>query len=272
MDYYICTTCGTQFAQSETPSQACLICSDKRQYIGYEGQQWTTLAALQAGNFHNVFKEYEPHLTGIGTEPSFAIGQRALLLQTDQGNVLWDCISYLDGDTVAAIQQRGGLKAIAISHPHFYTTMVEWAEQFDAPIYLHEANRRWVMRPSERITFWPGEALSLLDDVTLVCLGGHFSGSAVLHWSGGADGKGILLTGDTIQVVADRTWVSFMYSFPNLIPLPASEIRRIRDGIAPYSFGSLYGMRFESVVATDAKNVVLRSAGRYMRALEERLT
>src|SRR5207244_5727183 len=85
------------------------------------GQQWTTLAALQAGNFHNVFKEYEPHLTCIGTEPSFAIGQRALLVQTDQGNVLWDCISYLDDDTLTAIQQRGGLKAIAISHPHFYT-------------------------------------------------------------------------------------------------------------------------------------------------------
>jgi hypothetical protein len=122
MDYYMCTTCGTQLAQSETPPQACPICSDQRQYIGYEGQKWTTLAALQAGNFHTVFKEYEPQLTGIGTEPSFAIGQRALLLQTEQGNVLWDCISYLDGDMVAAIQQRGGLQAIAISHPHFYTT------------------------------------------------------------------------------------------------------------------------------------------------------
>jgi hypothetical protein len=272
MDYYICTTCGTQFAQSETPPQACPICSDQRQYIGYEGQTWTTLAAMQAGNFHTVFKDYEPHLTGIGTEPPFAIGQRALLLQTDQGNVLWDCMSFLDSDTVAAIQRRGGLKAIAISHPHFYTTMVEWAEQFDAPIYLHEANRRWVMRPSEHITFWPGEALSLLDEVTLVRLGGHFSGSAVLHWSGGADGKGLLLTGDTIQVVADRNWVSFMYSFPNLIPLPVAAIRRICDGIAPYSFERLYGMRFESVVATDAKNIVLRSAERYMRALEERLT
>jgi glyoxylase-like metal-dependent hydrolase (beta-lactamase superfamily II) len=150
--------------------------------------------------------------------------------------------------------------------------MVEWAEQFDAPIYLHEANRRWVMRPSERITFWPGETLPLLDEVILVRLGGHFSGSAVLHWSGGADGKGILVTGDTIQVVADRNWVSFMYSFPNLIPLPATEIRRIRDGIAPYNFERLYGMRFESVVASDAKNVVLRSAERYIRALEERLS
>ena len=74
MDYYICTTCGTQFAQSETPPQECPICSDQRQYIGYEGQTWTTLAAMQAGNFHTGFKEYEPHLTGIGTEPSLLSG------------------------------------------------------------------------------------------------------------------------------------------------------------------------------------------------------
>jgi hypothetical protein len=84
---------------------------------------------MQSGDFHNVFKEYEPGLTGIGTEPIFAIGQRALLLQTDQGNILWDCITYLDHDTVAAIQQRGGLKAIAISHPHFYTTIYALQER-----------------------------------------------------------------------------------------------------------------------------------------------
>src|SRR3989442_9232832 len=123
MNYWICTTCGTEFAQSQKPPTGCPICQDQRQYIGQEGQKWTTLASMQAGGFHNAFKEYDPRLTGIGTEPSFAIGQRALLVQTDQGNVLWDCISYLDEDTVAAIQQRGGLKAIAISHPHFYTSV-----------------------------------------------------------------------------------------------------------------------------------------------------
>src|SRR5437764_349938 len=163
MEHWICTTCGTQFAATETPPDACPICCDQRQYIGDEGQKWTTLAAMQEDNYHNTLKEYEPHLTGIGTVPTFAIGQRALLLQTDAGNVLWDCISLLDDDTVAAIQQLGGLKAIAISHPHFYTTMVEWAERFNVSIYLHEADRQWVMRPDERITFWPGETYSLMN-------------------------------------------------------------------------------------------------------------
>jgi hypothetical protein len=272
MQCWICVTCGTQFAQSETPPKECPICSDKRQYIGYEGQKWTTLASMQQDGFHNTFKEHEPHLTGMGTQPTFAIGQRALLIQTDQGNVLWDCISLLDDATVAAIQKLGGLKAIAISHPHFFTSMVDWAQRFDARIYLHEALSRWVMRPDERITFWLGETYSLQDDITLIRLGGHFSGSTVLHWKSGADGKGALLTGDTIQVVSDRNWVSFMYSYPNLIPLPPSEISRIRDTVAQYDFERLYGMYFERVVAADAKNAVIRSADRYIQALEQRLS
>ena len=104
--------------------------------------------------------------------------------------------------------------------------------------------------------------------MTLIRLGGHFAGGTVLHWQQGADGKGALLSGDIIQVVADRQWVSFMYSYPNLIPLPATEIKRIRDTIAPYSFERLYGAWFERIVTHDAHAVVLRSADRYIRALQ----
>lgn len=272
MAYYICTTCGTQFPESQTPPSACPICSDQRQYIGHEGQQWTTLANMRAKGMHNKLKEYEPGLTGIGTEPSFAIGERALLVQTGEGNILWDCITYLDDETIAEIQRRGGLRAIAISHPHFYTTMIEWANQFDVPIYLHEANRKWVMRPDPRIIFWSDETHPLTSDITLVRLGGHFSGSTVLHWQSGADGKGALLTGDTIQVVADRNWVSFMYSYPNQIPLPATDVRRIRDTIAPYPFEHLYGGWFDAVLASNAHHAVQASANRYIEALEHRLS
>lgn len=272
MNNWICTTCGTQFAPTETPPQGCPICLDNRQYVGYEGQKWTTLANMRKSNFHNKIQEHEPRLFGIGTKPTFAIGQRALLVQTAQGNILWDCISFLDDETIAAIQQRGGIRAIAISHPHFYSSMIEWANAFDARIYLHEADRQWIMRPDERITFWSDETLSLQDDITLVRLGGHFPGSTVLHWAGGSDGKGLLLTGDTIQVVADHNWMSFMYSYPNFIPLPASVVSRMRDTIAQYRFERLYGMRFESVVAPDARDKVIKSANRYIQALEQPLS
>ena len=271
MENWICITCGTQYPASKIPPKECPICLDERQYIGNQGQKWTTIASMKADGFRNVLKELESHLTGIGTEPSFAIGQRALLVQTEQGNVLWDCISPLDDGTVESVQKLGDIKAMAISHPHFYSSMIDWATRFDTKIYLHEANRQWIMRPDERITFWSGKTLNLIDDITLVQLGGHFSGSTVLHWGKGANGKGSLLTGDTIQVVSDRRWVSFMYSYPNLIPLPASEIRRIRDEIEQFHFDRIYGGWFERDVSTDARNAVLRSADRYIRALERRL-
>lgn len=271
MEYWICVTCGSQFAQSQEPPPQCPICLDQRQYIGHQGQQWTTLSKMQQDGYQNIMQQEEPHLTGIGTTPSFAIGQRALLIQTDQGNVLWDCISFLDDETVQAVQDLGGIAAIAISHPHYYSSMIEWAERFHAPVYLHEADHQWVMRLDKRITFWSGETLPLLDGVTLVRLGGHFAGGTVLHWPRGAEGRGALLTGDIIYVVADRAWVSFMYSYPNLIPLPAQEIRRMRETIAPYPFERLYAAWFDRVVRADASTAVQQSAERYIKAIEEGL-
>ena len=146
-----------------------------------------------------AFEEEAPRLLGIGTEPEFAIGQRALLLQSPGGNLLWDCISLLDDETIAEVNARGGIRAIAISHPHFYSSMIEWAECFDAQIFLHSADREWVMRKSRRIQFWEGTTLSLWDELTLINCGGHFEGGTVLHWPTGANGKGALLTGDIIH-------------------------------------------------------------------------
>lgn len=271
MEHWICVICGTQFAPSQEQPQACPICADQRQYIRHKGQQWTTLATMQKEGLKNTLKEHEPGLTGIGTTPGFAIGQRALLVQTEKGNVLWDCITLLDENTAKAVEQLGGIDALVISHPHYYTTMIEWAERFHARVYLHEADRQWVMRPDERITFWSGETLSLMDDVTIVRLGGHFPGSTVLHWAKGAEGKGALLTGDTIYVVQDRNWVSFMYSYPNLIPLPSAEIRRMREVISQYNFERVYAAWFEAIVQADAKNAVLKSADRYIQAVEKGL-
>lgn len=114
---------------------------------------------------------------------------------------------------------------------------------------------------------YAGDALDLGDGVTLVRLGGHFTGGTVLHWAGGADGRGAVLSGDILAVASDRRYVSFMYSFPNYIPLPASEVRRIREAIEPYTFDRIYGAWWGRVVHTDAKEAVRRSADRYIRAI-----
>lgn len=267
MNNYICQTCGTQFPETAAPPEGCPICLDERQYVGWRGQTWTTLAELRAER-QNVVKTEEPGLTGIGTKPDFAISQRALLVQSPHGNILWDCISLIDDATIEALNALGGVAAIAISHPHYYSCMVEWSRAFNrAPIYLHAADRQWVMRPDPAIVFWEGETHALHDGLTLVRCGGHFAGGQVLHWPQGADGRGVLLTGDILYVVSDRRYVSFMYSFPNLIPLAEPAIRNIEQALAPYAYDRIYSAWFDRVVWDDAKNAVARSAQRYRKAL-----
>ncbi len=267
MPNYICVTCGVQYAESKQPPEACAICQDERQYVGWQGQQWTTLEAVQA-DFHNVIKLREPNLTGIVSQPKVGIGQRALLVQTPTGNILWDCITLIDEPTIAAIKALGGISAIAISHPHYYSTIVEWSRAFDAPIYLHAADRHWVMRPDPAIEFWEGQTKSLGEGLTLINCGGHYRGGTVLHWAAGAEGRGALLTGDILQVVSDRRYVSFMYSYPNMIPLPAHSVRQITETIAPFEYDRIYGAFEGLIIDTNAKAGVAYSAERYIKALE----
>ena len=267
MKNWICETCGTQFDAAAAPPAHCPICEDERQYVGWNGQRWTTLEDLRRDHSNRI--EDDAGVIGIGTVPGFAISQRALLLQTAAGNVLWDCITLLDDATRAEVARLGGIDAIAISHPHFYSGMVEWSHAFGGvPIYLHEADREWVMRRDESIVHWSGESREILPGVTLLRLGGHFPGGTVLHWADGADGAGALFVGDIIAVVQDRRSVSFMYSFPNLIPLPAAEVQRIAAAVEPYAFERVYGGWWGLNVLQDAKAAVRRSADRYQRALE----
>ena len=211
----------------------------------------------------------EPGLTALLTKPSFGIGQRAFLIESPGGNVLWDCIALIDDETERFIRERGGLHAIVISHPHYYTTMVEWMDRFDVPVYLHAFDRQWVMRPDPRLKFWEGETKALHDNLTLIRGGGHFPGGSMLHWPAGAECKGALLSGDIIQVVPDRRWVSFMYSYPNLVPLSAREVRRLAGTVEPFEFDRVYGAFHPMQVAQDGKDAVRRSAERYIRHLED---
>lgn len=263
MDNYICVQCGVQFAASKTPPAACPICEDDRQYANWHGQQWTTLAQLQTTH-QNTLRPEGPGLIGIGTEPSFAIGQRGLLVQAQGGNVLWDCITLIDAATVDAVNALGGLTAIAISHPHYFSTMVEWSHAFGgAPIYLHEALQPWVMRPDPAIHYWRGDSHTLRPGLTLLRPGIHFEGGTVLHWAEGAHGQGAILAGDIFQVVSDRRYVSFMYSYPNLIPEKPAIIRQALDLVEPYPFDHIYGAWWDRNVIGDAKAALARSAARY---------
>ena len=266
MSNFICTTCGTQFGETDQPPKECAICNDDRQYVGWQGQQWASLDDLRRSH-RNIILMEESSLYGIGMEPSFAIRQRALLVTHPTGNILWDCIPLLDQALIEMVGAIGGISAIAISHPHYYALMIEWGRAFDCPIYLHAADQKWVMRPDSAIVFWEGETKEICGRLTLIRCGGHFEGGTVLHWPDGAGGKGAILSGDILQVVQDRRWVSFMYSYPNLIPLPVSGIRRIVAAVEPFTFDRIYGAWWGKTVLSDAKAAVMRSAERYIRAI-----
>jgi hypothetical protein len=261
---YLCRACGTQYPPSDEPPAACPICEDPRQYIPHdEGQRWLTFEEFL--DSHEADLQDDHGLLGIGCTPSFAIGQRALLVKSSAGNVLWDCTPYLDDKVAERIAAEGGVAAIAISHPHYYSTMVEWARTFSCPIYLHEAERKWVLRPDPAVRFWEGETHELGGGLTLIRCGGHYEGGQVLHWRE----RRALLSGDIVQVIPDRRYVSFMYSYPNLIPLPVSKVQQIADALAPFEFDTIYGAWFDRFIEADGSNIVRRSAERYIRAVTE---
>ena len=268
MTRWICQRCGVQYPETETPPDRCPICDEERQFVGPEGQVWTTHDALLAKGYTTEIIEHEPGLSSFYPRPTYGIGQRAFLLETPAGNLLWDCITIVDEPTLEYVRARGGIQAIAISHPHYYSSMIEWSDAFGgAPVYIHANDRQWVQRPTSNVVFWEGLSTPLFGELTLICPGGHFDGGIVAHWPGGADGRGVLMAGDILQVVQDRRWVSFMYSYPNLIPLSASQVQRIADIVRPYEYDRLYGAFPNQLIPTDAHEAVERSAQRYIEHL-----
>ncbi|GAQ82012.1 hypothetical protein KFL_000970380 [Klebsormidium nitens] len=269
---FVCETCNVQYAPSATPPPGnCPVCADERQYVPQSGQRWTTLAKLGSGH-RNAFQRMEPQLLGIGTEPKSGIGQRALLVSTKEGNLLWDCIALLDGATRDIVTALGGIKAIAISHPHYYSTCVEWSRAFSAPIYIHTKERAWVeaVRPdaiAEHFHFWEGDQQPLFGGLSLWHLGGHFAGAQICHWQAGAGGEGALLVGDIIQINPGCETVGVMRSYPCLIPLSDATVARIQTRMArlpPYR--TVYGA-FWYQVMKDAGGKIEYSLERYRKWL-----
>ena len=268
MNTLICETCGTRvaFGQDAQPSE-CRVCTDDRQYVGWTGQKWITPEVMQQ-RYRNRM-EKDGAVFCIGVTPQFGIDQRALILPTDVGNIMWECVSHVTPQALDALKRMGGVSAIAISHPHFYSAMAEWSEALgNVPILVHEEDSSWVQCSQRNVQYWRGEIHSLSKSVTLVHCGGHFSGSAALHWASGPTAGGALFPGDALQVVFDRRHVTFMYSSPNYIPMAPSAVRAIRNRIAPYAFEDVYGFTWGRNIIGGGKAAVQESFERYFRALE----
>jgi hypothetical protein len=258
----VCTTCGTQYAQHEIAGAACAICNDDRQYVPEHGQIWTSLQALQSTH-SLITKQLHQQLYEIKMVPSFAIGQRALLVVTPEGNVLWDCVTLLTEPVIAWIKSLGGLKAIAFSHPHYYTTMNEWAGVFDCPIYIHESDAPWVFNRGPQLQFWTGADMALWSGMRIINVGGHFPGSCILQVPFLSAG-GAVLCGDTFYIAPGKKHIAVMYSYPNRIPLPLQEVQRIKKRMHPISFDTMYGFYDYQNLEGNAKTIMENSFNRYV--------
>lgn len=263
--FWICRTCAVEHA--ERPA-VCAICADERQWVPPSGQAWTTLAELAPGR-HVEVAALEPDLYALAAVPGVGIGQQAKLLRTAAGSLLWDPLGYLDDDAVTAVRDLAGppgVVAVVASHPHMYGVQVEWSRRLSdpertVPVLVSAADAGWVARPDPAVEPWDGER-EILPGVVLSQPGGHFPGSAVVHWDAGADGRGVLLAGDTVMANPDRTSVSFMRSYPNRLPLSGAVAERVAAHVARRPFDRLYN-NFDGVVPRDARDVVLHSAARH---------
>jgi hypothetical protein len=69
------------------------------------------------------------------------------------------------------------------------------------------------------------------------------------------------------QYAADREHVSFMYSYPNYIPLSASTVERIVAAVGPFEYDRVYGAFWDAVIERGGRAAVARSAERYRAAI-----
>lgn len=256
----ICATCAVEHDQPVP--DVCPICADERQYVPEAGQQWLTLDELARTGRRTVLEQNEPGLFAVRTEPKVGIGQTSQLLVTPTGSLLWDPVGYVDNSGVESVLEHGPVVAIAASHPHMFGVQVEWSRRLgNVPVLVAEADRQWLGRSGPNVDYWSGTT-TITDGLVLHQVGGHFPGSAVVHWAAGANGKGVLLTGDSVFPNPDRRTVAFMRSYPNRLPLSGAVALRIAAQLEGLEFDRIYG-NFNNAIRSGAKDVLQQSAQRH---------
>lgn len=257
-DLVQCSVCGVEYDAANLPV-LCPICADERQYLASDGRQHWTHPTEFDGEIDLV--ELEPDLWGLTVRGAVGIGQQAKVAVTPSGVVMVDVPAAITSAAVAAVAALGPARAIIPTHPHMFGVQSLWARALEVPVYVSKVDSRWLGRRPESLHLWE-EEIRPVDTVTASQPGGHFPGSAVIHWPG-ADGRGVLLCGDTIGVNADRTSASFMRSFPNRLPLSGPVAIRIAAHVAQrYDFERAYD-NFYGKIPRSARARITASAERH---------
>ncbi|BBN04693.1 hypothetical protein MPTK1_3g06910 [Marchantia polymorpha subsp. ruderalis] len=236
----VCGHCGTMFGVGKARGD-CVICTDDRQ-LGLLpwGQSWGTYSQLRRLEAPLLLRNAERDLVEISYTTK---RQRCFLILNPLGNILWGSTTFLDDAAIVTIKKLGGIRAIAVSHPHELFGYAKWAVTFQCPVYIHERDKNLVVHNTEFIETWDGEELALCSQIKLIRLGGHYDGGAILHWTNNGldqDGKGVILCADMLQVGEDGQTVSSMRSYHNFIPISESDVQRIIWKLLSVEYERLY--------------------------------
>lgn len=272
----ICITCGTQFSGNVSTPEICPICIDDRQHVPPCGQKWISRDDLKKN--YQVSLQSMPGLSGgqsapatsvyrLKVDPHFALNNRAILIKSKSGNILWDCIPVLDEAAIDSIKSMGGLKAIAISHPHYYSNMNDWAAAFDCPIYVHHLDAEWVMDKGPHINYWQGDELSFFDGIRMIHTGGHFRGSCVLQVPD-LSASGTIFCGDSLYIARSKKHTAVMYSYPNQIILPRADFAAFEKRMSAIQFDSLIGAFDHQELSGNARTIYESSMQGYKAAYQ----
>ena len=266
MQAFICTACGTQYPPSASRSARCTICEDERQFVPLAGQSWTTLSRPRATSTAGA--SMSPASSASARSPAFAIGQRALLMLTPNGNILWDCISLIDDATVTLI--KGARRAAMPSPSRTRTSTRRWRSGA-APSAACPSTPMPTMRAG---SCGPTRASSSGRARRLAAPGRDadprrrpFPGRHHAALGQGAEGRGVVCAADIATVNMDRKSFTFMRSYPNFIPLSAEGARRIGAALAPFPFDRVYSHFFDRFIESGAKQILQASVDRYVAAV-----
>jgi glyoxylase-like metal-dependent hydrolase (beta-lactamase superfamily II) len=304
-DLLICKTCGTQYSIKDwnelNPKNTCKPCLDPRQYVPEQGQQWSKasewLISSSSTNekqfrFELIEEKNDARLIRIITKnTNVGIGETPFIILTKYGIVIWDCCALYNSNLFESIKKISkdyqlSIVGIAISHPHFYTSSLTWAKALQTKIFISHLDKQWFQRINEGlakdlVVFFDSETYNLLPGITIIRCGGHFDGSCVLHWDRQKAGTpatiiqaaskdklpftGAVFCSDTFGPGMDRKTITFMWSYPNMIPLPPKDVLQIWHSMQPFQFDEIIGAWPGKYVDKDARANLLRSAKLFVK-------
>ncbi|MBI2881264.1 MAG: MBL fold metallo-hydrolase [Candidatus Tectomicrobia bacterium] len=231
----VCTYCGNRTFVEAGEEPRCLICA-KRYVPGPKERPRFARPDDLRPDHHMEIVQLEEDIWRFYTRPDLGIRHYAYFIQRPGGNVLMDMQPLLTEDLAGWIEERGGIRHIILSHPHYYGAMDEFSARFRAPIHVHVSDRPW---PAgyPNVEFFETERLSLDGALEVHRIPAQFEGGLCLLF---ARRRGVLFTGDTLMVSPATGELSAWKSTPRRVPYTREEFRVIREGILRLEFDQIF--------------------------------